>query len=130
MVLVMSSIRKPKRLTIIGSDEKEHAWLIKCGEDLRLDQRVQQMFAGMNDAIKDNEYCSRYHVALKTYKVVPLCRSVGMIEWVLNTKPLKACMETVPGFEAEFGKAYNAFNSLISKHSSGASNMAQSKYIF
>lgn len=30
-VLVMSSMRRPKRLKIVGSDEKEHPWLIKVG---------------------------------------------------------------------------------------------------
>ena len=28
-ILVMSSLRRPKRLTMIGTDEKEYPWLIK-----------------------------------------------------------------------------------------------------
>lgn len=42
-VLVMSSIRKPKRLIIRGDDEKDHMFLVKGGEDLRLDQRIEQV---------------------------------------------------------------------------------------
>ena len=42
-VLVMSSIRKPKRLIIRGDDEKDHTFLAKGGEDLRLDQRIEQV---------------------------------------------------------------------------------------
>jgi DNA-dependent protein kinase catalytic subunit len=33
----MSSIRKPKRLTIYGTDEKTYRLLVKGVEDLRLD---------------------------------------------------------------------------------------------
>ena len=41
----MSSIRKPKRLTIRGDDEKEYMFLVKGGEDLRMDQRIEQVLA-------------------------------------------------------------------------------------
>jgi DNA-dependent protein kinase catalytic subunit len=48
-ILVLDSIRKPKKLSINGSNEKEYNLLVKGGEDLRLDQRVQQVFKIMND---------------------------------------------------------------------------------
>jgi DNA-dependent protein kinase catalytic subunit len=44
----MSSIRCPKRLTIRGDDEKEHMFLVKGGEDLRLDQRIEQVIKEIN----------------------------------------------------------------------------------
>lgn len=40
---MLSSIRKPKRITIRGDDEKEYMFLVKGGEDLRLDQRIEQV---------------------------------------------------------------------------------------
>ncbi len=36
-MLTLSSLRKPKRLTILGDDEKEYNFLVKGGEDLRND---------------------------------------------------------------------------------------------
>ena len=42
-VLVLSSIRKPKRLIIRGDNEKDYMFLVKGGEDLRLDQRIEQV---------------------------------------------------------------------------------------
>ena len=42
-ILVLSSMRKPKRLTIIGDDTKEYMFLVKGGEDLRHDQRIEQV---------------------------------------------------------------------------------------
>lgn len=40
---MLTSIRKPKRLIIRGDDEKDHMFLVKGGEDLRLDQRIEQV---------------------------------------------------------------------------------------
>lgn len=48
MCLVLGSMRRPKKITIHGSNEKDYHLLIKGGEDLRLDQRVQQIFTIMN----------------------------------------------------------------------------------
>lgn len=42
-MLILESIRQPKRITIRGDDEKEYRFLVKGGEDLRLDQRVEQV---------------------------------------------------------------------------------------
>ena len=41
----MNSIRKPKHLTIRGDDEKEYMFLVKGGEDLRMDQRIEQVLS-------------------------------------------------------------------------------------
>lgn len=41
----MGSLRKPKRLTIHGSDEREYSFLVKAGEDLRQDQRSTNSLA-------------------------------------------------------------------------------------
>ncbi|KAG0205959.1 hypothetical protein BGX33_007637 [Mortierella sp. NVP41] len=92
-LLVMSSIRKPKRLSILGSDEKEHLFLVKGGEDLRLDQRVQQLFSLMNDLMQKDPQCSQQNMSVGTYKVIPMSGSLGILEWVDNTKPLRHCIE-------------------------------------
>jgi DNA-dependent protein kinase catalytic subunit len=39
--LVLGSIRRPKKITVHGSNEKDYNLLVKGGEDLRLDQRVE-----------------------------------------------------------------------------------------
>ncbi|KAF9184663.1 hypothetical protein BGZ51_003206 [Haplosporangium sp. Z 767] len=92
-VLVMSSIRKPKRICILGSDEKEHLFLVKGGEDLRLDQRIQQLFSLMNDIMQKDPQCSQQNISIGTYKVIPMSLSLGILEWVDNTKPLRHCIE-------------------------------------
>ncbi|KAF9970692.1 hypothetical protein BGZ73_006560 [Actinomortierella ambigua] len=93
-VLVMSSIRKPKRISILGSDEREHLFLVKGGEDLRLDQRIQQLFGLMNDIMRKDPQCSQQKVNVQTYKVIPMTGSIGILEWVDNTRPLRSCIES------------------------------------
>lgn len=65
----MSSIRKPKRIRIYGTDEKEYLFLVKGGEDLRLDQRIEQVFTVMNDMVSKNSFCSSQNIQISTYNV-------------------------------------------------------------
>ena len=47
-VLIMASIRKPKRVKIFGHLGNESFFLVKGGEDLRNDERIEQLFMLMN----------------------------------------------------------------------------------
>ncbi|KAK3728486.1 hypothetical protein QZH41_002347 [Actinostola sp. cb2023] len=71
-VLTMSSIRRPKRITIRGDDEKDYMFLVKSGEDLRLDQRIEQLFCMMNDILTADPACKRRNLRLRTYQVIPM----------------------------------------------------------
>ncbi|KAJ3024385.1 UNVERIFIED_CONTAM: hypothetical protein HDU68_008221 [Siphonaria sp. JEL0065] len=118
-VLVMSSMRRPKKVVMIGSDGKEYPWLVKGGEDLRLDQRIEQMFAIMNEMVLKNQYCVRNRIAVATYKVIPMSTSLGILEWVDNTKPLKACMENSKSFQKKFEESRTIFGDFVGKHGKG-----------
>jgi DNA-dependent protein kinase catalytic subunit len=92
-LLVMGSMRRPKRLKIHGNDERDYPYLVKGGEDLRLDQRVEQLFSVMNEIFVQNPACCKRRLAIKTYQVVPMTSKVGIIEWLENTRPLKEIIE-------------------------------------
>lgn len=85
-VLVMNSKCQPIRVTIIGNDANDYKFLIKFGEDLRQDQRIQQAFGHMNHALRINQDSSRLFI--NTYGVIPLKNNLGMIEWVSKTASL------------------------------------------
>ncbi|KAJ3150478.1 hypothetical protein HDU86_006651 [Geranomyces michiganensis] len=110
-VLVMGSMRRPKRLTIVGSDEVEYSWLIKGGEDLRLDQRVQEMFSTMNAIMRESGRCG--DLALRTYKVIPMSTTLGILEWVGNTKPLREVLTSMPGYAEEQSRAENRHDAFV-----------------
>ena len=67
----MSSIRKPKAIKILGNDQREYKYLVKGGEDLRLDQRIQQLFDVMNQVFANDVTCRERKLQLKTYEVTP-----------------------------------------------------------
>lgn len=92
-ILLLSSMRIPKRIKIYGSDEKEYYYLVKGGEDLRQDQRIEELFKLMNSFLKNNEDCRKRELLLRTYDVIPMSKTVGMLEWVKNTAPLKEIID-------------------------------------
>uniref|UniRef100_A0A3P8SHR1 DNA-dependent protein kinase catalytic subunit n=1 Tax=Amphiprion percula TaxID=161767 RepID=A0A3P8SHR1_AMPPE len=90
-VKVMSSIRRPKRLIIRGDDERDHLFLVKGGEDLRQDQRIEQLFGVMNILLSHDTSCTHRGLQLRTYQVIPISTRliIGLIEWMENTCTLK-----------------------------------------
>uniref|UniRef100_W5KIE9 DNA-dependent protein kinase catalytic subunit n=1 Tax=Astyanax mexicanus TaxID=7994 RepID=W5KIE9_ASTMX len=88
-VKVMTSIRRPKRLIVRGDDEKDHPFLVKGGEDLRQDQRIEQLFGVMNIILSQDAACSQRSLMLRTYQVIPMTSRIGLIEWMENTCTLK-----------------------------------------
>jgi DNA-dependent protein kinase catalytic subunit len=46
-------------MTVYGSNEKKYMVLIKAGEDVRLDQRIEELFEVMNRILKTNSECSK-----------------------------------------------------------------------
>lgn len=93
-ILILGSARRPKRIGIHGSDEKEYYVLVKGGEDLRLDQRIQQIFGIMNRIFNSDPECIRLSIKLKTFSIVPITKRLGLIEWISNTEPLKNIINT------------------------------------
>ncbi|EGC36942.1 DNA-dependent protein kinase subunit [Dictyostelium purpureum] len=92
-ILVMGSLRKPKRIKIHGNDERDYPFLIKGGEDLRLDQRIQQLFMIMNEILKRDNSCNKRGLKVTTYQVIPMTSKVGIIEWINDTRPLREILE-------------------------------------
>ncbi|XP_034941190.1 DNA-dependent protein kinase catalytic subunit-like [Chelonus insularis] len=92
-VQVMKSGKKPIKVTLIGNDAKNYNFLVKFGEDLRLDERVEQAFGIMNEILQSDMSSSRRNLALNTYQVVALSGSFGLIQWIDNTKNLNDYIE-------------------------------------
>ena len=90
---VMASLRKPKRLVIRGSDEQDYAFLVKGGEDLRLDQRIEQLFAVMNHVFQQSASCAARNLQVKEYSVIPLSLDTGILGWLNDTTPLQTIIE-------------------------------------
>ncbi|XP_055377945.1 DNA-dependent protein kinase catalytic subunit-like [Condylostylus longicornis] len=84
-VEVFQSMRKPVRLNVFGTDAKTHDFLVKFGEDLQQDHRIQQTLNVMSNKLKNDLQCQNHNLFIRTYKVIPLEKSGGMISFIFNT---------------------------------------------
>jgi len=92
-IQIMKSKERPKAIVIRGDDEQEYKFLVKGGDDLRMDQRIQQLFNVMNKIFRSDPECAQRSLKLRTYRVVPLSTSVGLLEWVRDTVTIKSIIE-------------------------------------
>ena len=63
--------------------------LIKGKDDLRQDGVMQQVFSVMNSFLQLDEETRKRRLRIKTYKVVPLSRRSGVLQWCENTIPIQ-----------------------------------------
>ena len=84
-----SGISMPKILTAIGSDGKKYKQLFKSGnDDLRQDSIMEQVFEQVNDLLRSQRETRQRTLGIRTYKVLPLTATAGIIEFVSNTMPM------------------------------------------
>ena len=88
-VLVLSSLQKPRKISIRGSDGHVYALLCKPKDDLRKDQRLMEFNAMINRALKKDAESSKRRLYIKTYAVTPLNEECGLIEWIDNLRTLR-----------------------------------------
>ncbi|KAI8583673.1 hypothetical protein K450DRAFT_222245 [Umbelopsis ramanniana AG] len=88
-VMVMSSLQKPRRITMIGSDGKHYKFLCKSNDDLRKDARMMEFNVMINTFLRKDRDARERSLSIRTYAVTPLGDLWGLIEWVNHTKPLK-----------------------------------------
>ncbi len=89
----MSSLRRPKCITIRGNDQKDHRFLVKGGEDQRQDQRIETLFELINDLLKSDSRCYQRNLSIKTYQVIPMTHKLALIQWMSDTRTLKSIFE-------------------------------------
>lgn len=64
-----SSLRRPIKIVIYGNDAKEYPFIVKFGEDIRQDQRIQQLFSLSNSILLSDSSCQQRNLSLEQYQV-------------------------------------------------------------
>lgn len=82
---VFKSNSSPVLLTMLLKDGGEYRVIYKEGDDLRQDQFIVQLIELMNRTLKK----ANLDLYIKTYKIIAVGESRGLVEFVNNTKPLK-----------------------------------------
>lgn len=86
---VMSSLIRPKKLSVNGSDGNVYSFLVKPSDDLRKDARLMDFNGMINKLLKNDSASRRRNLYIRTYAVVPLSEECGLCEWVNNTVPFR-----------------------------------------
>ncbi|KKA22075.1 Non-specific serine/threonine protein kinase [Rasamsonia emersonii CBS 393.64] len=86
---VLSSLQKPRKISIRGSDGKVYNLLCKPKDDLRKDQRLMEFNNMINRFLKKDVESTKRRLYIKTYAVTPLNEECGLIEWVDNLRTLR-----------------------------------------
>lgn len=68
-VEIMRSKCDPIKITMLGNDGKSYTFLAKSGDDLRLDQRIQQVLSFMNKTLRNDTVCKQRNLSIYTYEV-------------------------------------------------------------
>ncbi|KAI9146005.1 hypothetical protein BKA69DRAFT_1024549 [Paraphysoderma sedebokerense] len=84
-VELMNSLVRPKKITIKGSDGKDYVFLCKPQDDLRKDNRLMEFNSVINKLLKRDPESRRRNLHIRTYAVIPLNETCGLIQWVPNT---------------------------------------------
>eukprot|EP00106_Octopus_bimaculoides_P010915 XP_014778357.1 PREDICTED: DNA-dependent protein kinase catalytic subunit-like [Octopus bimaculoides] len=92
-VQTFSSLQKPRKIIIRGNNQKEYPFIVKCGEDLRQDQRIEQLSEVINEIFKKNSICQTKKLQLKTYQIIPMTTRVGLLECLENVLTLQDTLQ-------------------------------------
>lgn len=86
---IASGVSAPKIITAVASNGKRYKQLVKGGQDdLRQDAIMEQVFSAVSSVLKLHRATRQRNLGIRTYKVLPLTASSGLIEFVPDTIPL------------------------------------------
>uniref|UniRef100_A0AC35TSI5 Non-specific serine/threonine protein kinase n=1 Tax=Rhabditophanes sp. KR3021 TaxID=114890 RepID=A0AC35TSI5_9BILA len=91
-VEIMTSLIRPKKIILFGSDGKEYPMLCKGSDELRKDLRVVEFNKLVNNFLVQDPQSRRQQLRIRTYTVIPLNEKGGIIEWINNLTTLKSTM--------------------------------------
>ncbi|CAF1470976.1 unnamed protein product, partial [Didymodactylos carnosus] len=83
-VEVLSSLQKPKKIVLRGSDGQAYPFLCKSRDDLRVDSRFLEFCSIFNKCLKKHGESRRRQLYIRTYAVHPIHERCGLIEWIPN----------------------------------------------
>lgn len=92
----VGGVNLPRLIYCRGSDGKSYPQLVKGKDDLRQDAVMQQLFHTINVLLKSDTESSQPNLRIRSYNVIPLSPSAGVLEWVSNTQPVGDYLITLP----------------------------------
>ncbi|XP_068493011.1 serine/threonine-protein kinase ATR isoform X2 [Phaseolus vulgaris] len=92
---ILSSLQRPKKIVLLGSDGLERPFLCKPKDDLRKDARMMEFTAMINRLLSKYPESRRRKLYIRTFAVIPLTEDCGMVEWVPHTSGLRQILQNI-----------------------------------
>ena len=116
---VLNTKQKPRKISLIGTDNKEYKYLLKSHEDLRQDERIIQVFNFVNSMLFLNKETSNKNLLITIYPVIPLSHITGLIGFLPNCDTISHLItegrktnKIIPNIEyISIGKIYPKYDS-------------------
>eukprot|EP00917_Polyrhabdina_sp_WS-2016_P007652 GHVP01017174.1.p1 GENE.GHVP01017174.1~~GHVP01017174.1.p1 ORF type:complete len:3954 (+),score=686.54 GHVP01017174.1:36-11897(+) len=109
-VTTLQSKQRPKKLSFVTKDLKIHCILIKGCEDLRIDQRMENLLS-LSCSFETNNLRKKH--SLRGFHVQTLSPLVGLVQWLPNTITLKMALESILNAPIRKLEAYDTFTRLL-----------------
>lgn len=94
-IAVMSSLQKPKKVTVVTSTGERQGFLCKARDELRKDARIMELCTIMNLLLAKNRETRQRELRLKTFAVTMTGDDSGMIEWVNGVEPFRCICDSL-----------------------------------
>lgn len=88
---IFSSLKKPKKINILGSDGKIYGIMCKM-EDVRQDNQYMQFASTMDFLLNKDVESTKRNLGITTYSVLSLREDCGLIEMVPNVTTLRSIL--------------------------------------
>ncbi|WCJ39936.1 Serine/threonine-protein kinase ATR [Euphorbia peplus] len=92
---ILSSLQRPKKVVLLGSDGIERPFLCKPKDDLRKDARMMEFNAMINRLLLKYPESRQRKLYIRTFAVIPLTEDCGMVEWVPHTRGLRHILQDI-----------------------------------
>eukprot|EP01133_Synstelium_polycarpum_P004009 gene4009-4642_t len=89
---VMTSLQRPKKIIVNGSNGHAYPFLVKAKDDLRKDNRLLELMALLNKVLRKDPACRKRRLGVRGYSVTPVGDDCGIIEWVPNLVALRGTL--------------------------------------
>ena len=106
---ILDSKQHPRKISMIGTNNKEYIYLLKGHDDLRQDERVIQIFNLVNLIMSKEKKTSNLQSLISIYSVIPLSNKSGLIGWVPNCDSLEELIK-------EYRKINNKIQNIEKKY--------------
>lgn len=90
---VLQTKKRPRRMTLKGSNGSSYMYALKGHEDIRQDERVMQLFGLCNTLLDNDSESFKRHLSVQRFPAIPLSQSSGLLGWVSNSDTLHALIK-------------------------------------